>query len=262
MNTKKYYIQMPEKVAEILPTWEGNQPFKNFHIDKLRLILSTISTHQRKDEKGNIYAVLKMEILRYKVWNAEKYIQLLIESGIIERIGGYSTKEHHSYKYRFTSDYQSPYVTTELKNQKLINHINKINASIGRKDKRQYPKQNQQIKSMTVNLDSAIKLSKEKFPNIEDVNKLDYALGAITRIQNKEFYHKVDETGNRLHTNLTNLPKFLRGEIQIRQKYISGVDIRNSQPYIATKYLSDPESTKRVFSRQISLNDVEMFATG
>lgn len=249
---KTYHLQMPEKVSEILPTWEGNKPFKSFDIDSLRIILSIISTHQRKDDKGNIYAQLVMSILRNKVWNAEKYIHLLINAGIIERIGGYTPKVS-AYKYRFTSNYQSTYVTTELKNQKLIRKIYEVNAITGRKDKRQYPKQNQQIKSMTVNFDNAIKLSKEKFQNSDEINKLDFAIGAITRIQNKEFYHTVDETGNRLHTNLTNLPKFLRSEIQIRQKYISGIDIRNSQPYIATKYLSDPESTKEFFPGKFPL---------
>jgi len=253
MNTNNtYYIQMPKKVTEILPTWEGNKPFKGFNIDNLRIIISIICTHLRKDVRGNIYAQLKMEILRLKVWNAEKYIHLLIESGIIERIGGYVIKSH-AYKYRFTSAYQSPPVTIELKNQKLIRKIYKINASAGRKQKRQYPKQNRQIKSMTVNFDNAIKLSKNKFPDPAQVEKLSYAIGAITRIQNKEFYHRVDETGNRLHTNLTNLPKFLRGEIQINQKYISGVDIRNSQPYMAGKYLTDPESGKEFFPGEYPL---------
>jgi hypothetical protein len=100
---------------------------------------------------------------------------------------------------------------------------------------------------MTIDDETAIAHTKAIFTHENDIDKLAYALGAITRIQNKEFYIKQDSTGNRLHTNLTNLPKYLRGEIQIRGKNISGVDIRNSQPYIATKFLSNPEGTKQFF---------------
>jgi hypothetical protein len=243
---RSYHLQSPKKVAEILLTWEGNKPFKGFHIDDLRLIISIICTHLRKDDKGNIYAQLKMEFLRNKIWNAEKYIQLLISAGIVERIGGYKP-EVNSYKYRFTSAYQSPYVTTELKNQKLLRKIYKVNADAGRKDKRQYPKQNQQIKSMTIEFENAVRLSNEKFPNKDQVNKLNYALGAITRIHNKDFYYKVDETGNRYHNPLTNLPKFLKGLIKIMNKYIAGIDIRNCQPLMATKYFTDPAGAKEFF---------------
>jgi hypothetical protein len=193
-----------------------------------------------------------MKFLRNKVWNAEKYIHLLISAGIIERIGGYKP-EVNAYKYRFTSSYQSPYVTTELKNQKLLRKITKVNSDAGRKDKRQYPKQNQQIKSMTIDFDNAIRLSKEKFPDIDQVNKLNYAVGAITRIHNREFYHKVDDTGNRYHTPLTNLPKFLKWLIKIMGKYLSGIDICNSQPYIATKYFTDPEGAKEFFPGEYPL---------
>jgi hypothetical protein len=104
---------------------------------------------------------------------------------------------------------------------------------------------------MTIDVTHAEQLAREKYP--DEVNKLNYALGSITRIQNKEFYHKVDETGKRLHTNLTNLPKFLKSQIKIKGQKISGVEIRNSQPYISTKFLSDPESTKEFFPGQLPL---------
>ena len=61
------------------------------------------------------------------------------------------------------------------------------------------------------------------------------------------FYHTVDEYGHRLHTNLTNLSKVLRGHVKIKGKYISGVDVSNCQPYLSGKYLTDPEATKDYF---------------
>jgi hypothetical protein len=246
----KYYIQMPAKVTEILPTWEGNPPFKGFNIDNLRLILSIISTHQRKDDKGNIYAQLKAKYLRNIIWDYENYIRLLISANVVKKLGGYIPEEQ-SWRYCFTEAYLSPYKRSELLNQKIIRRIQKVKANQGRKNSREYPKQNHLIRSITINVPGAEKLSKEEYP--DEVNKLNYALGSITRIQNKEFYHKVDETGKRLHTNLTNLPKFLKSQIKIKGQKISGVEIRNSQPYISTKFLSDPESTKEFFPGQLPL---------
>ena len=247
---KKYHIQIPEKIAEILPRWEGSPPFKGFHIDDLRLILSIISTHQRKDDKGVVYAQLVMSYLRHIVWNADKYIHFLINKEIIKTLGGY-TPGVSAYKYQFTANYQSPYTKTELNNQKLLRRINRLRAVEGRKNSRQYPKQNQLIKSMTIDIEVAIGLVIKEFTG--DIDRLNCALASITRIENKEFYMTVDKYGNRLHTNLTSLVKELRGQVMIRGKYLSGVDIRNSQPYISTKYLTDPEATKEFFPGQFHL---------
>lgn len=243
-QVKTYHLQMPGKVAEILLTWEGNPPFKGFDIDNLRLILSIISTHQRKDDKGNIYAQLKMEYLRNVVRGAEKYIRLLIDSGIIERIGGFTPKVS-AYKYRFTSAYQSPYTPSELTNQKLIRKITKAKTDKGRKESRFYPKQKQQLKTMTINYDAAIELIKKEFP--DNIIKYNFAVGQATRIKNKEPYLIEDSSGHRVHTPLSNLVKFLRSEIQIEGKYLSGLDIGNSQLYFAIKLLLDPESVKDFF---------------
>lgn len=242
--SKAYYIQIPSKVAVILPGWEISPPFKGFNINKCRLLLSIIATHQRKDDNGNTYAVLKAEYLNNFIYDFEKYIELLTGSNIIEKFGGYVVGDH-SWKYRFSKSVQSPYLRSELKDQKLINKIYKVRADMGRKDSRKYPKQNQIIKSMTIDVDRAEEISKEHYP--EDIEALNYSLGAINRIKNKEFYHRVDGTGKRLHTNLTNLPKILKGMIKIKGEYISGVEIRNSQPYIASKILSDPESVRPFF---------------
>lgn len=240
-----YHIQIPEKVMEILPTWEGISPFQGFNIDNLRLILSIISTHQRKDDRGNIYAQLKIEYLRNIVWNAEKYIHLLISAGIIRRFGGFSRKEHYSWKYCFTESYISPYFPSELENQKLLSKIRTANAKKGREENRYYPKQKQQLKTMTVNYDNAVALIKKQYP--DNVKKHNFALGQITRIKNEPPYFVRDDSGHRIHTPLTNLEKFLRSEIQIEGKYLSGLDIGNSQLYFSIKFLLDPDSTKDFF---------------
>lgn len=252
---RRYFLQIPMKVAELLPTWESNPPFKNFHICDAMLLLSIISTHQRKDDNGNIYAQLKMEFLRNRVWNADEYFRFFKAANIIKTIGGY-VKNGHSYRYQFTDAYHSRYLKSELTNPKLVRKIFKTNGIEGRKGERKYPLQNKTIKQMTINIAGAESLVNELYGASENdyqISAYNYAMGSITRVVNKEFFHTVDPTGLRLHTNLTNMPKFLRGEIRIRDKHLSGVDIRNCEPYLANKFLFDPESTKPFFKGDFPL---------
>jgi hypothetical protein len=178
------------------------------------------------------------------VCNAEKYIYLLISANIIKRFGGYEPGDH-AWKYCFTDFYQSHYVPSELTNQKLLRRIREANTKKGREETRYYPKQKQQLKTMTINYDNAIELIKKQFP--DNVRRYNYAVGQVTRIINKDFYLIQDDSGHRVHTPLSNLVKFLRSEIQIDGKYLSGLDIGNSQLYFAIKILLDPESVKIFF---------------
>lgn len=259
---KPYHLQSPEKISEILATWEESPPFKGFNIDNLRLIISIIATHQRKDDKGNVYCKLKMKYLRNLVCNAEKYIRLLIGANIIKRFGGYTptnVKKHiqgSAYKYCFTESYLSPYVPSELENQKLIRKICEVNAKKGREESRFYPIQKQQLKTMTIDYDKAVELIKKEYPNqkdIKEIRKYNFAVGQATRILNKEFYLIEDDSGHRVHTPLSNLTKLLRSEIQIEGQYLSGLDIGNSQLYFAIKILLNPESVKDFFPGQFFL---------
>ena len=192
-----------------------------------------------------------MKYLRNIVRGAEQYIFLLIEAGIIERLPGKYFANDHSYRYHFTKEYQSHYVTSELKNQKLLNKIRKAYTKKGREDARIYPKQKQQLKTMTVNFDNAVDLIKKQYP--DNVEKYNFALGQITRIQNEPPYFVRDESGHRVHTPLTNLVKILRSEIKIKGQYLSGLDIGNSQLYFSIKFLIDPDSTKPFFPGQFPL---------
>jgi len=241
---------MPGKVADMLAVWNENPPFKGFATEKAALLLSIISTHQRKDDNGNIYCQLKMEYLRNIIWHAEDYIQLFIKTGVIRRIPGFVPKKQ-AYRYQFTPAFQSPYITHKLENPKLLRKIREADTKKGRIETRFYPKQKQQLKTMTINYDAAIELAKKEFP--DNIIKCNFAIGQATRIQNKEFYLVKDESGHRVHTPLSNLVKSLRSEIQIEGQYLSGLDIANSQLYFSIKFLLDPESVKDFFPSQFPL---------
>jgi len=106
---------------------------------------------------------------------------------------------------------------------------------------------------MTVDYDAAINLIKKTYPDNSDIEKYNFAIGAVTRIVNEPPYLVRDDSGHRVHTPLTNLPKFLRSEIQINGKYLSGLDIGNSQLYFSLKILTDPEGAKDFFPGKFPL---------
>lgn len=60
----------------------------------------------------------------------------------------------------------------------------------------------------------------------------------VNRIVEHDYFFKVDNTGNRLHTNLTNLPKGLREFVTYDKKPLVSIDIKNSQPYMSTAILN------------------------
>lgn len=255
-----YRLQLPEKVAARLREWDQHPPFKGYNSDKAAILLSIVSTHLRKDDNGNIYAQLKMEYLRNIVYNAGRYIKAFIDGGIIVRIGGYVYKENrkpgetvHSYRYQFAPAVQSPYVTSELQNLALLKKIHKARTKKGRSESRYYPTQKHQLKTMTVNYDAAMALIKRQYPDKSDIRAMNLAVGQVTRIMNGDIYLKRDDNGHRVHTPLTNLPKFLRGEVQINGQYLSGLDISNSQVYFSIKLLLDPEGVKEFFPGKIPL---------
>ena len=55
----------------------------------------------------------------------------------------------------------------------------------------------------------------------------------VSRFANQDFFFKIDDAGNRLHTNLTNLPKGLRKHVTYEGKKLVSIDIVNSQPYMS-----------------------------
>ncbi len=55
----------------------------------------------------------------------------------------------------------------------------------------------------------------------------------ISRLAEQDYYFSIDGTGNRLHTNLTNLPRELRNYITYDGQELVSIDIKNSQPYMS-----------------------------
>lgn len=243
IKIKKYYLRIPEKITALFPEWEAHPPFRNFHIERCKLILSVIATHIQKSDYGIYYSQLKLAYLNKRVYNAKVYLTFLKEAGIIKTYGGF-VRDDHCYRYQFTDKYSSHCIKTELTDRKLINNLTEIKAKEGRKRSRKYPIQRETIEKLTIDTDHAEKIAREMDSNTDEFNNM---IGAIDRIAQQDWTYRQDETVFRLHTNLTNFPKVLRGELRIDGKKLSGVDIRNSVPYMANKIFTDPESVRKFY---------------
>jgi hypothetical protein len=55
----------------------------------------------------------------------------------------------------------------------------------------------------------------------------------MERIVEGNYFSSVDDTGKRLHTNLTNLKKQLRNFLTYKGEQLVSIDIKNSQPYLS-----------------------------
>jgi hypothetical protein len=125
---KSYYQLIPEKVFNELGTiLELLRPtIKGFSEDYLREVISIVAVHVRKDEED---PPLRSEYMRHLVPYAERHLNGLIELQIVNRSPYYIPRQI-SYRYTFTRDYQSKYITLPLTNARFINRISKAHSEI------------------------------------------------------------------------------------------------------------------------------------
>ncbi|MBA7533400.1 hypothetical protein ES705_25639 [subsurface metagenome] len=114
-----YYQLIPEKILQHLPDIESliRPQIKGFSSDNLKEIISIIAYNIRKNEEGS--APLKITFIKKLVPQGDKYLLALIDLGIVTRSGNYIPGEI-SYRYNFSTEYQSKYIHTKLRNQKLV----------------------------------------------------------------------------------------------------------------------------------------------
>ena len=92
---------------------------------------------------------------------------------------------------------------------------------------------------------------KVKYP-LEQYNS---ALMTMDRLYRKDYFIRVDETAGRLHSLLSQLPKDLRQFVSFESKKLVSIDLRNSQPLLATVLLN----TDLFKSNPILINTISKF---
>jgi hypothetical protein len=246
-----------QAIMDARPGWQGIKK------DHLLFILHSIIQEKAHNDperweklgKKDGFVPLHSKVLEEKIPPYRRHLDYLIDAGIIE-----SDEEYMpgvvSIGYRFTAAFRGVnYKRVEIQDFILRRKIkegsifSKTNA-IGLR----YPNLLKWFKSRKLQIDrrAAIrwvneqeeqvmkilkgkKLSKVRLieERVAVIEKYANQRLQVTRIAEHDYYYSIDGTGNRLHTNLTNLPKGLRNFLTYDGRQLVSIDIRNSQPYMS-----------------------------
>jgi hypothetical protein len=238
MKIPEYYQLVPEKVMRDLQEIEQllYPEISGFSVDNLKEIISIVACHVRK---GNEPAQLQMTYIKKLVAQGDKYLKGLIDLGIIQRSGN-AIKGQTSYKYNFTDEYHSRYISLPLKNAKLIRRIKKAQTEIKKgvaKSIRGRSEQVKYLKLLTIDPWHEAFIEANYTAETSQYNSI---VGSATQIKNGDIYYLIDNTSGRFHSNITNMPKGLRPYLRINDEPLVNIDLKNSQPYLSTIILTNP----------------------
>jgi hypothetical protein len=244
-------------VMQAHPRWQGIKK------DHLAFIIHSIVIQKvNNDEdrwlklgKKDGFVPLHSKVLEGKVPDYRRHLDYLMMAGIIETDGQY-VRGVVSTGYRFTAPYRGVnYKKVEVRDFVLCQKI-KVDDVFSNRNavQRQYPYLLQWFKSGKLQIDKRAafrwlqeqegqemealagkRLPQARFSGERAAIAEKYANQRllVTRIAEHDYYYIVDNTGKRLHTNLTNLSKELRNFITYDGEQLVSVDIRNSQPYMS-----------------------------
>lgn len=233
-----YYQIMPAKVFYRLDSIEDSlrSKIKGFCPDNLKEVLSIISCHVQKSDGT---APLKIEYIKKLVPQGDRYLKELIDLKIVIR-SGHAIKGQTSYKYSFTPEYFSKYISLPLKNVKLIRRIEQaqeVQRKEAGKSIRGHSEQTKYLRQLTIlenykaYIDSNYTIDTLQYNDIE---------ASAKRIINGDIFYSIDETSGRFHSNITNMAKGLRPYLRVKGEPLVNIDIKNSQPYLSTLILTNP----------------------
>lgn len=237
-KVRTYYQLMPEKVKEALPTIEAliGSDIKGFCPDYLKEVISIVACHVRKEEEA---APLQILYIKKLVPQGAVYLKALIDLGIIERTG-YYTPGQVAYKYNFTREYDSKFVTSSLTNAKLIRRIETAfeeYAKEAAKSVRGHLEQVKYLKMLTID-PGFMKFINENYT--ADTDAYNRVIASATRIINGDIFYSIDSTSGRFHSNATNCPKGFRPYLRVNGEPLVNIDVKNCQPYLSTIILTNP----------------------
>jgi hypothetical protein len=214
------------------------------------------NTKHRIDLNG--FVPLNAAILQSRIHNYNVYLAYLIQNNIIETDNQYIPEEK-SRGYRFTEKYRTFNKQEEITNYTLVKNIERHQAT-KIAPKKVYPVlRNYFNENLTLAYDSAkafldADLSASLLSGDPGAYpKYNSAIMSIDRLKDHNYFFWVDDTCNRLHTNLTNIKSELRNFITYEGQTLVSVDLKNSQPYLSTILLT-PEFYKQSSTTKSKFN--------
>ncbi len=219
-----------------------NPPNFNYHKDCFVYIMHIISSIPTRDwdliDRNGFTAINKV-ILQRRIHEYKLYISYLVSNGILEENRHYVPGKK-SMGLKFNSRYQSELIPIQITKWTLIKSITGYhsNVNIEKTEEIHFLKKWFNCK-IQVDLEGAqIFLTQLKEQEIESGSlhaqqAYNSRILPLLELIQGEYSFGVDNTGFRLHTNLTRTMKELRKYIKYDGNKLHSIDIVNSQPFLA-----------------------------
>lgn len=214
-------------VDRLVVTDQFSKSFKYHYL----FIISHIRSYHFFDKRyeSNDFVPVYLKLLRRFVSydHANKFLDNLVEAGVLQKDNYYQVGKK-AYGYRINPELKKDqFKLTEIKDKKLLKKLT---------DKFQGDKDNVLLRTDSYgyvtkcmeNLTLDIKAADRHVRGMEEGEKKDSAELSVQYFNLK--FAVIDDVGNRLHNNLTNLSSDIRKYLTYESKKIVQVDIMNSQP--------------------------------
>lgn len=242
-------LYLPERI-DIDRILSRHPPNFHYHRDYFVYILHLITAipSRKRDilEKNQGYTPINRKFLQKRLHDYKRYIEYLKSVGLVEERSYYKPNES-SMGLKITAYYEStlrPVVITKWTLIKSIIYLHK-SYNIEITEELSYLKYwfNDGIEvDYERGAEYLNQLYQQEVNNPEITNeRLRYncRLLPLMKLRDKEYSFYVDNTGYRLHTNITQMMSGLRKFVTYEGKKLCAIDIKNSQLYLAIVLLDD-----------------------
>jgi hypothetical protein len=225
------YIQNDIDIDELT----RNTAFRQLDRDKIAYIAGLINylpVVSADCMKPGGYVAISSKILERNIGRYRPHIQFLVDTGVIECDNSYLSGTR-CLGYRIAEAYQTAELMRyELTDPSLIRRFVKADADRIR-GKRKYP---YLWKWFNAHLTIDESIARDII-NMEGLSQAHMI--SVDSIGSGRWRFKVDASGRRLHTNLTNLKRELRAALRYDGMPLVEIDVRASQPYFLTILLRE-----------------------
>lgn len=256
------YIPQGIDFEEIETKWSLKRKIEGYKRDKLAYILhlfTELPIYNRRLFFKNGYIPLNSSILQDRLGaKYTQYLNFLLEAAILYSNGSYVVSAH-SRLYKLNPIYSygvKPYELSDFTfKSSLIRFYDRAQLSSFKR----YRYLEKSFKHLEIDVLAALKHIRREYKlKISSPEQLDIKQGKnknkklfkdpklqyncaktnVLNIYNKEFgIFKVDTSGHRFHSVLTNMNSGLRKFLTFNEKTLVSFDIKNSQPYFSTALL-------------------------
>lgn len=219
---------------------------RDYFVYILHLITSIPSRKRDIIDLNNGFTPINRKTLQKRIHGYKQYIEYLKAVGIVQESRHYIPNKI-SMGLKISPDYESRLIPITIIKWPLIKSIVYLHVKHNEElTEELYYLKHWLNNNLEVDYEGAVEYLDELYQ--QEVNDPDVShemlrynsrLLSMVKLKNQEFSFFVDKTGNRLHTNITQMMSGLRKFIKYDGAKLCAIDIKNSQLYLAIALLDD-----------------------